>query len=759
MPDPLGVFTANQSEDHSQQQAITGTPAEQNEQRKRRKVAQACDLCRSRKSRCDGVKPVCGECAQRPNLRSQCRYTPNPNRVPDHDGYVSGLLLRIRELEARECNNDHLSSLRARIQELESLERARGLVNADPASPQDIGGRAEPRAPMVAESALRAVPLAYSTEQRPASEPSSVDAMGADGFEFVERGQDNSFYGGSSAVSFMHQVHATIAGQVPMLNVEPVALLNTSATSSASHTRTSSKQAYLSLPPRAIVDKVMITYWEKVHHLYPFVNRMVFGKAYDNIWVPEAARKDLALSDVGMLGSRSCGQDDIVFHCALNSMLALGVQFMDLPSDERTTLGDIFADKARSLCQLDLFDNGSLAMVQSLLLMAQYLQSTPFPSRCWNCIGIACRLAQGLGLHVEPKEVHQTFTALDLEMRRRVWHGCVMLDAIVSMTLGRPQMLRESLLLPYPRNMNDKDMTYLPEHHPSWLNFYNESIKLYRILADVMSQIYGHSTGQSEQNSKDSFDITLDIDAQITRFEAQVPDHLHWKKEVTSHLGAQVAQQACILQIRRTHLRILLYRPIFVRFCDHVCKQGSKQPVAGPSSSTSSIDISLSIIQSLAQACVVQSVQLIDTIHQSLTCDTAGAWWYSAFYARAAGTIVLLAILCDALSEGTGTDGLKAAWEQCDSVFQLLRGYSPAVATQHQGLRTLYHRICIVEHKHKHRGSSPVAIHVDASTSAPEHSFDLADNISEAAFASTDDFYWPIGADFTLINDVLGINA
>lgn len=738
------------------QQPFRVTAAEQNEQRKRRKVAQACNLCRSRKSRCDGVKPVCGECAQRPNQRSQCRYAPNSSRGSDQDEYVSGLLSRIRELEAQECSADQLLNLRARIQELESSERVRGSANVDPANAQGVRGRVGPSAPVLVESALHAVSPVNATGQCAASEPSSVDAMGADSIEIFEGTRDNSFYGGSSAVSFMHQVHATIAKRVPVLNAEPVALLNASITSD---TRTPSEQACLTLPPRVLVDKVMLTYWDKIHHLYPFVNRLVFEKAYENIWAPETAREDLDPSDVGMLGSKTCAQDDIIFHCALNSMLALGVQFMDLPSQERTRLGDLFADKARSLCQLDLFENGSLAMVQSLLLMAQYLQSTPFPSRCWNCIGMACRLAQGLGLHVESQRVHETLTPMDLEMRRRVWHGCVMLDAIVSMALGRPQMLKGSLPLPYPRNMDDKGTFYLPEHHPSWLDFYNESIKLYRILADVMYQIYGHSTGQLEQSNKDnSFDITLAIDAQITAFEAQIPNHLHWNRDLTLGVGGQVAQQACILKVRSAHLRILLYRPIFIRYCDHVCARGSKQPATGSSSYANSTDISLTIVQSLAQACVTVSVQLIDTIHQSLTYDTAGAWWYSALYARTAGTIILLAILCEVLGENTGDDTLRAAWEQCDSVFQLLRTVSPAVKTQHQGLRALYHRICVVEREHKHKEGSPAVRTVDAPSNNVEDPFVIADNNSEAPFVSMEDFQWPMGVDLTLINDILGID-
>jgi hypothetical protein len=35
--------------------------------RKRRRIAIACNECRDRKRKCDGVKPVCGSCAKRPS--------------------------------------------------------------------------------------------------------------------------------------------------------------------------------------------------------------------------------------------------------------------------------------------------------------------------------------------------------------------------------------------------------------------------------------------------------------------------------------------------------------------------------------------------------------------------------------------------------------------------------------------------------------------------------------------------------------------
>lgn len=73
-----------------------------------------------------------------------------------------------------------------------------------------------------------------------------------------------------------------------------------------------------------------------------------------------------------------------------------------------------------------LEESDTLSVVQALLIMTLFLQSTPFAGRCWNSVGIACRLAQGLGLHTESSGGRRK--PMETEIRRRVWHGCVVLD-------------------------------------------------------------------------------------------------------------------------------------------------------------------------------------------------------------------------------------------------------------------------------------------------------------------------------------------
>lgn len=72
---------------------VTQAPAS-----KRRRVAVACDACRTRKSRCDGVRPRCSLCR---DLGFECVYTPPPtatNVIVQKD-YLHGLEERVKRLE------------------------------------------------------------------------------------------------------------------------------------------------------------------------------------------------------------------------------------------------------------------------------------------------------------------------------------------------------------------------------------------------------------------------------------------------------------------------------------------------------------------------------------------------------------------------------------------------------------------------------------------------------------------------------------
>ena len=61
------------------------------------RVAQACDRCRSKKIRCDGVRPCCTQCA---NVGFECKTSDKLSRRAFPRGYTESLEERVRSLES-----------------------------------------------------------------------------------------------------------------------------------------------------------------------------------------------------------------------------------------------------------------------------------------------------------------------------------------------------------------------------------------------------------------------------------------------------------------------------------------------------------------------------------------------------------------------------------------------------------------------------------------------------------------------------------
>jgi hypothetical protein len=61
------------------------------------RIAQACDRCRSKKIRCDGVRPSCTQCL---NVGFECKTSDKLSRRAFPRGYTESLEERVRALEA-----------------------------------------------------------------------------------------------------------------------------------------------------------------------------------------------------------------------------------------------------------------------------------------------------------------------------------------------------------------------------------------------------------------------------------------------------------------------------------------------------------------------------------------------------------------------------------------------------------------------------------------------------------------------------------
>ena len=146
-----------------------------------------------------------------------------------------------------------------------------------------------------------------------------------------------------------------------------------------------------------------------------------------------------------------------------------------LPTDGLTmwAAGENYFNLAKFLLQSS-FTSSRPVTCQALLLMGYREIGIGAMTLAWIFIGMAVRMAQDLGMHRNadgwrrPAQDRDPsflpiFSASELEERRRIWSGCVLMDQYVSVYIGRPLMIYE--------NDYDTDLPQLtqaslcPSHH------------------------------------------------------------------------------------------------------------------------------------------------------------------------------------------------------------------------------------------------------------------------------------------------------
>ncbi|OBT97544.2 hypothetical protein VE01_04454 [Pseudogymnoascus verrucosus] len=713
-----------------------GAPQNQATQRrarppKRHKIAIACDACREKKIRCDGQKPTCGNCKRKHKAGDRCKYVSDSSRASADREHVRYLEDRIRMLESDQASPSRIAHA-VRHSELAALHRADEVPSVPPISNRNLDIlSAEAEAHPSDRPTSTVSPLGpfddrlQGPDGRPFPEQdghvacSSVSAMGAASHisDSVTAAQE-LFYGSSSAVSFQHQVRETLRASTGESDFVYPKLPATKQSRAAVHGLSSflgeglsSRLEALTLPPRALADHLLDLYWARVHCLYPFIHKPSFLESYEQIWARDSAVDDRHVSTEAVgLGGSNCGP--ATFSCALNAVFALSCQFSDLPSAEREALTSTFFLRGKYFLHIDILDEGDLALVQALLIMAQFLQSTHYPDRCWNMVGLAYRVAQGIGLYID--DGNENRSPIEVEMRRRAWYGCIMLDTVVSMTLGRPSITTGQSDIPLPIASNDDSLISLSASSADNVpvtSFFVQALKVNKILAEVLTDVYkplSHLGGRNKIGQQPRFcffDVIIDLDNNLSHFERNVPEQLYWGWRDQAHRSTEiVTRQRNVLHARFVHLKLLLYRPILNQLCVE-----SKLGVAAKGSSDRERQHATSnmlyghFAQRCAEACVGAAEELIDIVDHASQTAATDAWWYNVFYLFSSAMVLILAEVCPTVLASRVPSTVQKSWDQCQRALERMGLHNDAA---NQCAKTLYSM---------HQQIYPTSIHLRAS--------------------------------------------
>lgn len=283
------------------------------------------------------------------------------------------------------------------------------------------------------------------------------------------------------------------------------------------------------------------SYFHTYHISYPIVHKPLFMAQYHHL-VPAPPGWTSLLYTIAAIGS-----------------------FMAAVSPDQNDDLNLFK-QAKSFLSIELLETGNLTLVQTLTLMSNYLQKRDRPNSGYNYLGLAVRMALGLGLHRQTVDLE---SLLDQEIKRRVWWCIYIFDCGQTITYGRPLGIPcAGIDCRLPMNILDTDLgtpTGAPTDGsggggppPRDSPTIYSSVRLQALFHLLTNSIYERIISDPAPTA-----------AQLLAWDQQYLER--WKGMVPQYFaeGADVGEPFvlahAVLGWRYRNLRIIMYRPFLLR--------------------------------------------------------------------------------------------------------------------------------------------------------------------------------------------------
>lgn len=273
------------------------------------------------------------------------------------------------------------------------------------------------------ESSARS-PTAPPSGQTSSEQPDEAELIG-DGMATLAVDESQGAYFGVAS------------GAALLRAIDPVAAHHSPKPHRSLRDTRSSSEIPMQLSSRRLVTNVLIDAYFRYYHVsYPILHEPTFRAQYDEVVErPSGPCWNFLAHLVAAIGAFTTGSDK----AADNALFS----------------------EVKSLMNATYLENGNLTLVQALVLMSNYLQKQNMPNSGYNYMGLATRMAMGIGLH---KEFRKTNTPLfKMEIRRRVWWVMTVFDIGAEITFGRPVLMPAGgFEVALPMNIHDWVSCLLP---------------------------------------------------------------------------------------------------------------------------------------------------------------------------------------------------------------------------------------------------------------------------------------------------------
>ncbi|KAJ7144001.1 fungal-specific transcription factor domain-containing protein [Mycena epipterygia] len=600
-------------------------------QGKKRRVQRACDVCRRRKSRCDGSQTPGDKCSICFDADLDCTYLVGATRRAPAKSYVESLETRLEHSEAL------VRQLRGELAKVHfNKSSASTKESISSGSLPDSTPGLEPMNPKGYNPFLYVLQTALRSLSAPAPPPHADDLVHVEIMRKVEQlsvgaPPERHFIGKSSgavllttAIDLKADVRRVErrAGSENGLATPRAANMGTPGStgsmssgipdaeasndgegdkegSSRGLPWTSRRLHYWTLKPWEITAPQIHSYSFPSPDLAAHLIDLYFTRV--NIYLPLLHRPTFERGVQTELHRR-----DDNFAAILLLVCAVGSRWSDdprvVPPSGTEGVGAAKTGTGRLACGWGWFDQvplvgkhifgqATLYDLQYYCLAVLFLEGSSAPQACWTLIGVGLRLAQDVGAHRRDSGVEHP--SVERELWKRAFWVLVYMDRTASAAMGRPCAIQyDDFDIDLPVECDDEYWEH-PTHPfqqppgvPSRVAFFNVLLRLNHILSFSLKMLYSLSKVQVIFSIYDAWEeeAVVELDSALNSWRDGMPEHLRWDP---TRADPVFFDQSVALHCAYCQLQILIHRP----FIPMVRKSA---PTALPS---------LAICTSAARAC------------------------------------------------------------------------------------------------------------------------------------------------------------
>ncbi|KAI1127512.1 fungal-specific transcription factor domain-containing protein [Nemania abortiva] len=511
---------------------------------KRQRTAQACDSCKRRKQKCNGLRP-CNTCTKR---QLDCQYTPSSSdsagpqdSPPAKRRHIDGPPNMLKpSIQAGQCNTRN-SSLMPWNHLAEPGEINIGRTTVAKQEHKQIG---------MAHPLLSEIDGDFDNRSKLSN--TSMAAEEAEVYPQNRMLQDSTgrllYIGDSATLSYLQWIRMiveNISGRSDF-TVDPRRhMIMENAISLPQDLRPTGV-----LPDQRTANILISSFFTNTAGVIEVFNKHTFLKSVDECY------KDPLCVSPSLL-------------CLLYLVFAIGLVMaapfpgsdeaavIDKLRSERANRAEAFFRNAKSLADpVSGFEDADFWSIQALLLMSIYMLAISKRNASYAYYGMAVRSAFALGLHRE--ESMEVFQPEEVSVRKNLWRTLFVLDRFLSACLGRPTAIPEedcsNSTLEDPRTSTNSPMSI--DSKETHLAALDAAVKTCQVIGMTLKRVYS--------KRKISTVVGQELAAHLKTWNRELPPSLDWRRLINEPIDS--TQRIAILHANLLHCHsvMLLTRPYFL---------------------------------------------------------------------------------------------------------------------------------------------------------------------------------------------------